>query len=226
MKTRNFLLIILALIAVSFFAGRWSTSGLRSAQYDQISTQDTIIRVYRAEVNNRDQIIYEKNQLIGTQREAIKAGIIERDLLKATGIQKASQITSLNARLRAARDSIDLSGDSVIFVTDTIDSGEGKTYIPLPFSWSYSDQWLSLNTGINLDRQAWFRLEAPTKFNIVLGGKDGRQVSAVTTPSKYITVTDFDVVRLKQEKWYYKPWVPSIGGFVGGVATGWLIWGR
>jgi hypothetical protein len=224
MKVRTLVILVLALITVSFFAGRWSTSGLRSAQYDQISAQDTIIKVYQRELNGRDQTIYEKNQLLGTQREAIQAGILERDLLKATNIKKATQITQLKAQLQAAIDSIPIS-DTVFITVDNEDgSGEVKTYAQLPFSWDYSDQWISLQTGITLQKQGWFQLEAPTGFSIVLGGKDGKQVAAVTTPSPYITVTDFNVVRLNQEKWYYKPWVPAVGGFAGGVVTGWLIW--
>jgi hypothetical protein len=142
LKLKHFILIVLALITVSFFAGRWSTSGLRSAQYDQISAQDTIIKVYQRELNGRDQTIYEKNQLLGTQREAIQAGILERDLLKATNIKKATQITQLKAQLQAAIDSIPIS-DTVFITVDNEDgSGEVKTYAQLPFSWDYSDQWI------------------------------------------------------------------------------------
>jgi hypothetical protein len=225
MKTKEpVLLLIAAIIALSFFLGRWSTSGLRSAQYDEISELRDVMRIYQVELRDREQTIYEKDQLLGTQKEAIQAGIIERDLLKATNIKKATQITQLEARLQAAIDSIPIS-DTVFITVDNEDgSGETETYAKLPFSWNYSDQWLSLQTGINLERQGWFQLEAPTGFSIVLGGKDGKQVAAVTTPSPYITVTDFNVVRLNQEKWYYKPWVPAVGGFAGGVVTGWLIW--
>jgi hypothetical protein len=226
MKTKNLLLLIAAIIALSFFLGRWSTSGLRSTQYDEISELRDVMKIYQVELRDREQTIYEKDQILGTQREAIKAGILERDLLKATNIKKATQITQLKARLQAAIDSIPIS-DTVFITVDNEDgSGEVKTYAQLPFSWDYSDQWISLQTGITLQKQGWFQLEAPTGFSIVLGGKDGKQVAAVTTPSPYVSITDFNVVRLKEEKWYYKPWVPAVGGFAGGVVTGWLIWGR
>lgn len=199
---------------------------MRSAQYDEISQIRDVMKVYQVELRDRDQVVYEKNQLLGTQKEAIEAGIIERDLLKALNMKKATQVTNLEAQLVVARDSIDLEGsDSIVFVTDTV-AGEVKNYAELPFSWEYTDPFLSLQTGINLERQGWFQLEAPTGFSIVLGGRDGKQVASVTTPSPYITVTDFNVVRLEEEKWYYKPWVPAVGGFAGGLAAGWLVWGR
>lgn len=226
MKTKHVLIIVLALVAVSFFAGRYSTTHTRSAQYDRINDLTEVMSVYQVAVQGRDQTIYEKNQILASKKEAIEAGIIERDYLKALNLKSVRQITNLNAEISAYKDSLDLSGDSIVFVTDTVASGEVKNYAQLPFSWDYSDQYLSLQTGINQEKQGWFQLEAPTGFSIVLGGRDGKQVSAVTTLSPYITVTDFNVVRLKEEKWYYKPWVPATGGVIGGLGLGWLIWGR
>ena len=228
MKTKHIILLVLALLTISFFGGRYSTSRVRNAQYDEISQLTEVMTVYQREVNGREQTIYEKNQLIGTQKEAIEAGLIEGDLLKALNLKKASQITNLEANLAAARDSIDLSGDSIVFVTDTIvGSGEAKnTYVQIPFSWEYTDEWLTLKTGINANRQGEFDLNAKVPISITLGGKNGKQVAAVTTPSPYISITDFNVVRLKQENWYYKPAVPAIGGAIGGLGLGWLIWGR
>ena len=59
---------------VSFFAGRYSTSRVRNAQYDEISQLTDVMTVYQREVNGREQTIYEKNQLIGTQKEALDSG--------------------------------------------------------------------------------------------------------------------------------------------------------
>lgn len=227
MKTKHVILIVLALITVSFFAGRWSTSAVRSSQFDEISQVRETMKVYQVELRDRDQTVYEKNQLLGTQKEAIEAGLIERDLLKALNIKKATQVTNLEVQLKAARDSIDLDGQ-VIFVTDTVsvDSGNVEnTYVKIPFSWSHSDAYLSLQTGIRENRQGWFQLEAPAGFNIVLGGKDGKRVAAVTTPSPYITITDFNVVNLQEQNFYYKhKWIPWAGGFAVGLTSGYFIW--
>jgi hypothetical protein len=228
MKVRNVIILVLALVAVSFFAGRYSTFGTRNSQYDELTAARRVMKVYQREINGREQTIYEKNQLIGTQREAIKAGLVDKALLKALNIKKASQITNLEADLAAARDSIDLEGQ-IVFVTDTIFTAPGdaeNTYVKIPFNWTYSDEWINLNTGIGENKQGWFNLTAPTPFTIVLGGRDGKQVASVTTISPYVSVTDFNVIRMKEEKWYYKPWVPATGGALGGLLGGWLIWGR
>ena len=228
MKVRNVLILVLALIIVSFFVGRYSTSRVRSAQYDEISQLSEVMVVYQREINGRDQTIYEKNQIIASKKEAIEAGIIEKDLLKALNLKSVRQITKLNAEFSAYKDSLEL--DSVVFVTDTVflasGEAENNTYAKLPFSWEYSDEYLTLSTGIRDNKQAWFDLSAPVHLTVTLGGRDGKQVAAVSIPGPYITVTDFNVVRLKEENWYYKPVVPAIGGAIGGFGLGWLIWGR
>jgi hypothetical protein len=227
MKTKNLLLLIAAIIALSFFLGRWSTSGLRSAQYDEISELRDVMKIYQVELRDREQTIYEKDQILGTQREAIKAGLIDNELLKALNIKQATQVTTLKGQLAAARDSIDLSGnDSIVFVTDTV-AGNAENYIKLPFSWPYSDEYLQLTTGIRENKQAWFNLNAALPLTITMGGKDGRQVAAVSTPSPYVSITDFNVVNVQKQNFFYKhQWIPWTGGFVGGVAAGWAIWGR
>jgi hypothetical protein len=227
MKTKHVLILVLALVVVSFFAGRISTLKPRNSSYDQITELTDVMTVYQREINGREQTIYEKNQILASQKEAIEAGILEKDHLKALGMKKATQITVLEGELSAARDSIDLSGDSIIFVTlpDSA-SGETKNYVELPFSWKHEDEYLTLSTGIRKDQKAWFDLSAELPITVTLGGKDGKQVAAVNTPSPYVILTDFNVIRLKEENWFYKPWVPTTGGIIGGIGLGWLIWGR
>ena len=227
MKTKHVILLVLSLVIMSFFAGRYSTLRTRSGQYDEISQLTDVMTVYQREINGREQTIYEKNQILTTKKEVIKAGLLENDRLKALGIKKATQITKLDGQLIAARDSIDLEGQ-VEFVTDTVVvSGEAKNnYVKLPFSWGYKDDYLYFDTGIKEDKNGWFDLDARVPIDITLGGKDGKQVAAVSTPSPYLRITDFNVIRLQEENWYYKPWVPTAGGVIGGLSLGWLIWGR
>ena len=227
MKTKHLLILIVAIIALSFFAGRVTTLGVRNGQYDEISQLTEVMTVYKRELNGREQTIYEKNQIITSKNRAIEAGIIERDLLKALNFKSVRQITKINAEFSAYKDSVDLSGDSVVFVTDTIvGSGEAENYVKLPFSWKYEDEYLTLSTGIRDNKHAWFDLSAQLPITVTLGGKDGKQVAAVSTPSPHVLISDFNVVRLKEEDWYYKPVVPAIGGAIGGFGLGWLIWGR
>lgn len=228
MKTKHILILVLALIIVSFFAGRISTLRPRNAAYDEISQLTDIVTVYQREISGREQTIYEKNILLASRKEAIEAGILEQDRLKALNLKKARQITNVNAAFSAYKDSIALVGQEFKVDTIFVDSGEVKTntYIKLPFSWEYKDKFLSLEAGVDSARLGHFTLEAPVDLTITLGGRDGKQVAAVSEESPYIYVTDFNVVRLKEENWYYKPWVPSTAGVIGGVGLGWLIWGR
>lgn len=227
MKTKNFLILILALILVSFFAGHMITFKKRNAAYGQVMALTDSISAYTVVIDDLETRVFEKQQVIGTMEQAIAAGILEEDRLKALNMKHLSQISKLEGELKAAIDSIPLP-DS-IFVTDTIETGpgEGKTYAILPFSWEYKDQYLGLKTGIHEDKTAWFDLEAQVSLYITLGDIKKKPVAAVTTPSPYVTITDFNVVNIQEQTLLYKhPWIPWAGGFVGGVASGWLIWGR
>ena len=226
MKVRTIIILVLTLVVVSFFAGRYSTSHVRSAQYDEISQLTDVMTVYKREISGHEYTIYEKTQIIASKNEAIGAGIIDRDHLRVLNLKGVRQITKINAEFSAYKDSVDLSGDSVVFVTDTIiGSGEVKNYVSLPFSWNYEDDYLTLSTGIRNNKQAWFDLSAQLPITITLGGRDGRQVAAVSTPSPYIVINDFNVVNLREIHWKDHWSLPAGLGVLGGVTAGFLIWG-
>lgn len=227
MKTKHVILLILALILASFFAGYMVTWKKRTAAYGQLAALTDSISYYRAEIGGLERQVWEKQQLVATKEEAIQAGILEQDRLKALNLRYATQVTKLQGELKAAIDSIPLP--DTLFVTDTITegSGEAKSYLMLPFSWEYSDQYINLRTGVRENRTGWFDLNAPITLDITLGGRKGQNVAAVTTPSPYVSITDFNVVNIQEQNILYRhKWIPWAAGYAGGVVTGWAIWGR
>jgi hypothetical protein len=181
---------------------------------------------YEAKIGTLQHQVWEKTQVIGTQQQAIEAGILEVNQLKALNLKYATQITKIEGQLQAAKDSI-LLPDS-IFVTDTIfeGPGEGKSYVQLPFSTGFSDDYIGLDFGIKENKTAWFDLDAPIKLDITLGNRKSKPIAAVSTPSPYVRIMDFNVVNIQEEKWYMKPWIPWAGGAAGGLLAGWAVWGR
>jgi len=227
MKAKYVILLVLALILVSGFAGHMITFKKRTAAYGQVSVLNDSIVSYKTEIGDLEVNVFEKDQLIGTKDELIEAGILEKDRLKALNMRYLSQITVLEGDLQAAVDNIPLP--DTLFVTDTVNTGpgEGKTYAILPFSWEYNDKYLGLRTGIREDKTGWFDINAPIDLEITLGDRKKKPVAAVTTPSPYVTITDFNVVNVQEQNFLYKnPWVPWAGGAAGGLLAGWAIWAR
>lgn len=223
MKVRTGILFILALIAVSFFAGHMYTYKKRKASYELISTLSGKISTYETRIDTLEVRVWEKTQLIGTQEQAIEAGLLEIDRLKALRINQLTQITRLEGELQATIDNIPIPDTVFITRKPEVKPGNRESYLKLPFSTGHADQYLSIDFGVNEEKTGWFDLEAKVPLVVALGGKKGKSVAAVTTPSPYINITDFNVVRIEQTKWYYKPWVPWAGGFVGGFFTGLIV---
>jgi len=227
MKIKHTLIIVLSLILVTFFAGRMSTLSSRNAQNEQLAHLSDSLRVYEARIAGVDQDVYEKLAIIATQEEAIAAGLLEQDRLRALGMRRAAYIARVNAELDAARDSIILP-DS-IFITDTIVApGEGQNnYAKLPFSWEYNDQWVELTTGIDEYKLGSFELNANVPLVLTLGPKDsGRDAIAVTTLSPYVTISDITLVNIREQKWYDEWYVIPAASATLGLGLGYLLWGR
>lgn len=226
MRVRTVILLILALILVSFFAGNLMTFKKRNAAYGQVMALTDSITAYTVVISELETQVFEKQQVIGTQEQAIAAGLLEVDRLKKLNMKHLSQITKLEGQLHAAIS--DIAIPDTMFITDTIEvgSGEAKSYLKLPFSTGYSDQYLWLDFGVGEDKKGWFDMDAHIPLTITLGDRKGSPIASVSTPSPYIRITDFNVVNIQEQKWYMKPWLPWAGGAAGGLLAGWAIWGR
>jgi len=221
MDLKHFLIVVLAIIGLSFFVGRLSTSSTRSAQNAQLLALTDSISTYHTTIGGLQQTVYEKDQLIVTYKQALDMNLIEQDRLKKLHLQKISQVTRLEAHLKAARDSIDLGKDSVVFVHDTVTN---ELYVRLPLQWSYNDTYLDFKTGVGTDRAGWFDINAKLPGTITLGlQKDGflkrKPVASFTTPNPYVTLSDIQVVNIQDIKWYDHWYVQAGAGYVLGVLT-------
>lgn len=224
-KIKHFLILILALILVSFVCGTLVSLGDRRAQIGEINRLRDSILVYEVEIDNLKEKVWEKDVVIATKREAIEAGLLEQDRLKALNYRRASHITRLEADVKAYRDSIPLP-DSV-FIVDTVlvEAGETQnTYLKIPFDFGFNEDHLSLDVGITNNREAWFDLDCHIPLTITMGTKD-RQVASVTTPSPYVRITDFEVVQIERNI-YIPPWATHTATGLAGFGLGFLLWGR
>jgi len=228
MKTKHLIIIIIALIAVSYFCGILTTKAIRNSQANEILQLTDSMTVYTTTIDSLEQYVYEKDVVIGTKEQAIQAGILEQDRLKALNLARLRQITRLIAELNAAKDSIPMPDTMFITVPyTTVGSGEGEsTYLKIPFSTGFNDEYIGLDFGVDKNKTSWFDLDAKVPLVITLGDKGRKQVASVTTPSPYIRITDYNVVNIHEEKWYHKTWVPVAGGAIGGLGLGYLLWGR
>ena len=236
MKIKNWIILFLAIITLSFFSGRLSSLGERNAQNQALMHLNDSITVYSVTIGELEQTVYEKQQLILSHEQAVALGILEQDRLKKLNLRKGAQVTRIEGQLIAARDSIPLGFELHPIPEIPIEGpsegapGETKNTVQLPVSFTFTEQYLKLNAGIGINKQGWFDLTAPTPLVVTLGDRrDGLFKSSptitVTTQSPYITVTNLESVDTRKIKWYQKWWLPAGTGFGVGLVSYYLISG-
>jgi hypothetical protein len=160
--------------------------------------------------------VYEKNAIILSQDESIKAGIIERDRLKALHLKDLITNTDLSGTIQILRDSLKLPA-SVQFITIHDSSG---TYpvVRLPYEWPYSDKYVTLTTGIRANKIGYFSLSVPFSGTISVGYVRSGLFKTTpkgifTTENPYIKVNSMKVLIVEEPKRFYdKFWFHALCG--------------
>lgn len=220
MKTTTVILITALLGTAMFFLGKCSTEADRKKSIENLIAARDSVQSYTIEIGGLKNTVSEQNAMILTQKEAIKAGIVDRDRLKALHLKDLVTNAELTATIRILRDSLDLPPD-VVFVTVKDTSGS-RLAVVLPYEWKYSDEYLSLTTGIRLNKKAYFDVALPISGTMSIGHVKSGMFKTVpkgvfTTENPYLKVNQMDILIIEEPKTLFqKTWFHI---FVGSVAT-------
>lgn len=215
-----YILLFIGLLLVAFLFGKCSTRSERSQQISNlIAARDSVKQSYVV-IDGLKTSVYEQNALILSQKDALAAGIIERDYLKALKLKTLVANAELNGSIKVLRDSLKLvHGTTIITVKDT--SGLSNDYIKIPFTLlDENDKNINLLAGMNINKTSYFSLMVPFNGTISIGNKRSgflktTPVGIFTTDNPYIKVNAMDVLIVKEpDKWYNKWWIHAIGGIV------------
>jgi len=220
--------LVLALLTASYFIGRVSTLKERSVLVDNIHAARDTIKTYSVRIGDLELNVSEKEAIILTKEDAIKAGLIEKEYFRKLYLKEIETTTMLNGVIKILRDSLDLPPETII-VTIKDTSGLAQYYMKIPFqNIKVNEKYLVLNAGVRDNRKAWFELSVPVSGTMSVGyKKDGflktKPVGIFTTENPYLKINNMDILIVKdKDKWYRKWWVHSLAG--GGiVATLWYL---
>jgi hypothetical protein len=183
-----------------------------------IAIRDTIKHSF-VTIDGLRNSVYEKNAIILSQDESIKAGIIERDRLKALHLKDLLTNTDLSGTIQILRDSLKLvPGTTIITIKDS--SGVAQNYVKIPFTLlNLHEQYIdSLKAGMGINKKAWFKLQIPFSGTISVGTKKiglfkTIPVGIFVTTNPYIHVNSMDVLIVQdQKKFYDKFWFHALCG--------------
>lgn len=171
----------------------------------------------------------QQEQTIATQEEAIKAGLISQEELKAKNIKDVNSIVRLTQKINILNDSIlkyKNDSNNIITVIDTT-THDTTNYLKLPNSVSSVDKWLSFHGSI---LKEGFRIDSLQLINdqtIIIGNSKkwflGKNIPVVDVQNSnpYFKVNKMSNVVIEYKTpWYQK----NVTWFiVGAVATYFIV---
>jgi len=192
-----------AMVAIAFFIGRCSSGALRKQQTGNlIAARDSVAHSV-VEINSLQNYVATKNALILTQADAIKAGIVEREKLKALHLKELVTNADLTGIIKILRDSLKLPPE-IQFVTIKDTSGSYLA-VRVPYQWKYTDKFVSLTTGIRLNKLGYFDLAVPFSGTMSIGYvRSGflktKPVGLFTSENPYLVINNMDILIVQDKK--------------------------
>lgn len=207
-----------SLLMTCHFFGRCSTKRERSQELSNLIAARDSVKQSIVIIEGLQYTVFQKNAIILTKDEAIKAGIIEQERLKKLHFKELITNADLSGTIKVLRDSLKLPLGTV-FVTIKDTSGVSRDYVRIPFTLLKIDEkYLSLNAGMNVDRTAWFKLQVPISGEMSIGYvKSGflksKPVGIFTSLNPYLTINNMDILIIKEpKKFYQKTWFHMVAG--------------
>lgn len=234
MKKLTLPLIILSLVSMIIASITFSLY-VKERKDNKIALNNIIaltdsIKIDSAKIAGLNVAVFEKHQLLLSQKEATKAALIERDAARKLGFSYLNEITKLRAQIDIVRDSVANSG-TVIYV----DSVKQKPAILLPFTFSDIDKYHSLIGGFTLSGSMNYSLSLPVSLSIYTGvDRKGNTKVSITTDNPYVKINELMSVKtdFKKPKRFG---IVAYGGYgIGldgkfrpsiGLGFGYLLWG-
>lgn len=197
-STKVSLIVITALLITLIFGWIHYTNKIRNAEISNLIAIRDSVSHYSAKINGLQTEIFEKNALVLSQSEAIKAGLVDKEALRKLNIKQATEITSLKTLLSIVRDSISHTGQIVV-VKDTA-WVLPKNAILLPFSFTDKNKYISLAGEFDKVGKLNYSLQIPIDLDIYIGYEKKTLKTVVTTTNPYVKVNDILSVKMDKNK--------------------------
>ena len=226
-KYTPYIIAFLCVLGVVFVFGRCSRQKEVSLNLANLAASRDSIHTYQVTVSGMELQVSDRDAIILTQRDAIKAGILENERLKALHIKTVVANAELSGTIRMLRDSLRLPPE-IRFIT-VKDTNGNFLAVRIPYKWQYSDPYINLVTGINENKTGFFDLSVPVAGEVTIGYKKTgflktSPVGIFTTLNPYLKVNDMSVLIVTdKKKFYQRTWFHLAVGVAAGVVTMKLI---
>lgn len=218
-------IIILSLFLAVYFVGginaRKSVKRLTEAIQTIQEANFTQSMIYEVEIDGFKREVSEQKQIIVTQKEAIKTGLIQKERYKKLYYKEISNVVDMTAQIKVLSDS--LKHNAKIVYVDSIEK-DSLPCLLLPFQFWEKNEFLDLKGVFDFNGKVHYELSMPVPLDLTIGIKRKSRIPTVSAFSTSPYVTDIQIQSVKvveDNKWYDSGWVK----FSAGVLTGFTIIG-
>ena len=226
-KTYAVVLMVIGALVAAFLLGgvkgRRDRDRLSHSLYDANSQLIDTVKHYSVKIRGLETQVWEQTQIILTQKQAMDAGVLDKERLEKLHIKTVQRNTIIKGQLKAARDSLKMTKPDTIIV---IENDLPVPYLRLPFKDNYTDDNLLLDININTNATWGFNIDMPLDLNVTLGrvkvGFMNQTYKAlVTTENPYVGIVHVQSLKIEEDPWYRKGWFK---GLTYGLVFGTGVW--
>jgi len=185
----------LALLATSYFVGRYYANKSHRVNIDNIIALRDSVKQYQVTIGKMDYQAFEQGQIILSQKDAIKTGLLEKEALKRLNIKYLTELTSANGLVSILRDSIGHNG--VVYM----DTTTHRPAIVLPFTFGDTTKHYTFSGGFSVTGKMNVSLAVPISLRVYTGiDRKGKAKATILTDNPYITIGEITTLKVDVPK--------------------------
>ncbi len=207
-----FILIVIAILSGIIFWQYRNNNNVRELSKSNLKAARDSIKTYEIKIGGLNITVSEQNALVLTQKEAIEAGIIEREFLRKLHLTDVIAQATLKGRIKILEDSLALHPDvQIITIKDT--SGIYHDYARIPFTLlDINTEQLILSAGMSKDKHPWYNLDVPFSGKLLLSYKrDGLfkskyPVGIFSSENRNLSISQAEITIIQEKKSFLNSW--------------------
>lgn len=193
MAMRTQITLFLAFFTILLLGWWYHANKLQKLNVANVAAMNDTISHYKTKIAGIETFVAERDAIILSQKEAIKAGLLSKEELKKLNISQANEISRLKAKIEVIRDSVEHNGQIVV-IRDTAFLTP-KNAIILPFSFSDSTKFVSLRGRFSDAGKFSYTFSSTIDLNLYLSFEKRKLKAVVTTTNPHIFISDMVTVK-------------------------------
>ena len=190
---RTQITLFLAFLAILVIGWVYHTNKLQKLNVANVAAMNDTVSHYKTKIAGIEVFVAERDAIILTQKEAIKAGLLSKEELKKLNISQSTEISRLKAKIEVIRDSVEHNGQIVV-IRDTAFIAP-KNAIILPFSFSDSTKFVSLRGRFNDAGKFSYTFSSTIDLNLYVGFEKRKLKAVATTTNPYVIIQDITTIK-------------------------------